>query len=171
MFNAEEQGLVGSAAYARAQAAMAAPIVGVFQMDMIGYNVDPPRSWEVHAGFSASSDVQARSVALANILRMLAGEVSPALEAPQIYTSDGPGNEDPAEGRSDHASFHVHGYAACACTEDFFAGPMPGHPPHERNPNYHKDTDTFVDEIYAADIARVVAAAAWAKATETANGV
>ncbi|HSK39024.1 MAG TPA: M28 family peptidase, partial [Arenibaculum sp.] len=68
LFNAEEHGLVGSKAYARSQAAVAAPIVAVYQMDMIGYNRLPPRSWEVHAGYSRSTDVQERSRLLADRL-------------------------------------------------------------------------------------------------------
>jgi bacterial leucyl aminopeptidase len=87
--------------------------------------------------------------------------VSPNLPAPQIYLSKDP---DPAEERSDHASFQLVGYPACVTSEDFFAGPRPGSPKSEANPNYHKKGDTFVDPEYAADIARAVAAAAWATA-------
>ncbi|PSB04948.1 M20/M25/M40 family metallo-hydrolase [Merismopedia glauca] len=156
LFNAEEHGLVGSQAYARKQAMIAAPIVGVYQMDMVGYNVSPPRSFEVHVGYAASDDVQERSQVLAERLQKLVSTLSPNLESPQIYTQP-----DPAEGRSDHASFHQRGYAACVTSEDFFAGPLPTSPSAEPNPNYHKDRDTFVDFDYAADIARVVGAAAW----------
>ena len=63
LFNAEEEGLVGSQAYARLQKSLGTPIVGVFQMDMIGYNRDPPRTWEVHAGFAGSASVESKSVA------------------------------------------------------------------------------------------------------------
>jgi bacterial leucyl aminopeptidase len=156
LFNAEEHGLVGSQAYARKQAIIAAPIVGVYQMDMVGYNVNPPRSFEVHVGYAASDDVQTRSLVLAERLQKLVSVLSPNLELPQIYTQP-----DPAEGRSDHASFHQRGYAACVTSEDFFAGPLPTSPNSEPNPNYHKDRDTFVDFDYAADIARLVGAAAW----------
>ncbi|MGL5942864.1 MAG: M20/M25/M40 family metallo-hydrolase [Waterburya sp.] len=156
LFNAEEHGLVGSQAYARKQAIMAAPIVGVYQMDMVGYNVNPPRSFEVHVGYAASTNVQERSLVLAQRLEPLVPILSPTLESPQIYTQP-----DPAEGRSDHASFHQRGYAACLTSEDFFAGPLPTSPTDEPNPNYHKDKDTFVDFEYAADIARLVGAAAW----------
>ena len=154
LFNAEEHGLVGSKFYARNQAALSAPIVAVYQMDMIGYNVKPPRSFEVHAGYSASPEVEARSLVLAERINRLVPELSPNLKLPQIYTQP-----DPAEGRSDHASFQEHGYAACTISEDFFAGPQPDSPTAEPNPNYHKDKDTFVDLEYAADIARVIAAA------------
>jgi bacterial leucyl aminopeptidase len=125
-------------------------------MDMVGYNVNPPRSFEVHVGYAASDDVQTRSLVLAERLQKLVSVLSPNLELPQIYTQP-----DPAEGRSDHASFHQRGYAACVTSEDFFAGPLPTSPNSEPNPNYHKDRDTFVDFDYAADIARLVGAAAW----------
>jgi bacterial leucyl aminopeptidase len=156
LFNAEEHGLVGSQAYARTQAAIAAPIVGVYQMDMVGYNVNPPRSFEVHVGYQASANVQKRSLVLAKRLQRLVSVLSPNLQSPQIYTQP-----DPAQGRSDHASFHQRGYAACVTSEDFFAGPLPTSPTAEPNPNYHRDGDTFVDFDYAADIARLVGAAAW----------
>lgn len=159
LFNAEEHGLVGSKAYARTQAALAAPIIGVYQMDMIGYNVAPPRSFEVHVGYMPSADVQSRSLVLAERMKRLMTTVSSNLELPQIYIQP-----DPAAGRSDHASFHERGYAACVTSEDFFIGPEPGSPAAEANPNYHKDKDTFVDFDYVADIARVIAAATWVTA-------
>lgn len=164
LFNAEEHGLVGSKAYAREQAAVGAPILAVFQMDMVGYNRQPPRTFEVHAGFLGSSEVEERSLALARRVGRMANEVSPGLEPPQIYSSSGPQDRDPADGRSDHSSFQQVGYPACAVTEDFFAGPV-GAPEAEPNPNYHMTSDTFVDERYAAEIARAVAAAAWVTAT------
>lgn len=159
LFNAEEHGLVGSQAYARKQATIAAPIVGVYQMDMIGYNVNPPRSFEVHIGYAASANVQERSQVLAQRIERLVPLLSPNLTLPQIYT-----RPDPAEGRSDHASFHQRGYAACVTSEDFFAGPLPTSPDSEPNPNYHKDQDTFIDFDYAADIARAIGGAVWISA-------
>ncbi len=166
LFNAEEHGLVGSKAYARDQAALEAAIVGVFQMDMIGYNRVPPPTFEVHAGFWPSADVEDRSLVLAERLVTVTEAVSPELPVPQLYRSEGPAPEqrDPAEGRSDHASFHLLGYAACAVSEDFFAGPGPGSQGGEPNPNYHLSSDTFVDTEYAAAIARAVAAAVWVTA-------
>lgn len=163
LFNAEEHGLVGSKAYARDQASKAAQIVAVMQMDMIGYNVSPPRSWELHAGFWPSQEVQRRSLELAEHIKRLTGKVSPNLEAPQLHVSEGPSptERDPAEGRSDHASFQERGYPACTASENFFLGP--GDQDLDRNPNYHEkgDKPEFVDVAYAADIARVIAAAAW----------
>jgi bacterial leucyl aminopeptidase len=163
LFNAEEHGLVGSKAYARDQAAKAAPIVAVLQMDMIGYNVEAPRTWELHAGYWPSQEVQRRSLALAERVSRLTGQVSPELQAPQLYVSQGPlpADRDPAESRSDHAAFQERGYPACVASEDFFAGPDAHAPEPEGNPHYHQKEDTFVDASYAADIARVVAASAW----------
>jgi hypothetical protein len=164
LFNAEEHGLVGSDAYARNEAALAAPIVAVYQMDMIGYNREPPRTYEVHCGIRQYPDVEKESLELADKIGRLAAHVSPDLPAPEIYDSKDPEeNGDPAEARSDHYSFQVVGYPACVATEDLFPGiSEPG--TSDSNPNYHRVTDTDVDTEYAADIARAVAAAAWATA-------
>lgn len=163
LFNAEEHGLVGSKAYARAQAARQERIDAVFQMDMIGFggaHAAPPREFEAHAGFPPSAEVERRSLALAQLVREAAARVSPALNAPQIYP-DQPGGDDPAAGRSDHAAFQERGYAACVVSEDFFVGPKPDSPPAAPNPDYHKGTDRRIDYEYAAHIVRAVAAAAW----------
>jgi hypothetical protein len=84
--------------------------------------------------------------------------VSPELEVPQLYRSTSPSG-DPADGRSDHAAFQAQGFPACCASEDFFVGPNQESPEPEENPHYHRHTDHFVDETFAADIARVVAAA------------
>ena len=160
LFNAEEHGLVGSKAYARDEAARGAKIAGVFQMDMVGYNREPPRTFEVHAGFLGSAEVQQGSGALAERIAAAVRQVSPRLPEPQIYLSTSVQERDPAEGRSDHASFQLVGYSACAASEDFFAGPGPA-AGSEPNPDYHMSSDTFVDPEYAADIARAVGCAAW----------
>jgi hypothetical protein len=162
LFNAEEQGLIGSAVYARQQRAAGADILAVLQLDMIGFNRSDPRSWELHAGHRADPDVEATSLRLAAELHDLTALVSPKLSPPQIYHS-GLSGGDPADGRSDHSSFQSRGYPACLASEDFFAGPTGTVP--EPNPDYHRRTDTFVDPEFAADIARVVAAAAFVHAT------
>jgi bacterial leucyl aminopeptidase len=163
LFNAEEHGLVGSKAYARDQAVLGTPIIAVFQMDMIGYDVQPERTFELHAGFTLSPVVEARSLALAQVIAELVPRVSPALPAPQIYPISG--ESDPAERRSDHYSFQLHGYTACLASEDLFAGPGSGAPPAEMNSQYHLPTDAVINAGYAADIARLVTAAAWITAT------
>jgi Zn-dependent M28 family amino/carboxypeptidase len=162
LFNAEEHGLVGSRAYARSLAALGAPVVADYQMDMIGYDVLAERTFEMHSGFSASSAVQSRSLQLAQLVAALVPQVSGSLPVPQMYSD---GGSDPAQGRSDHYSFQAEGYAACLACEDFFAGPGAGAPAPEPNPQYHMPTDNFVNYPYAASIARAVTAAAWLTAT------
>lgn len=162
LFNAEEQGLVGSKSYARAQAAQQVEIAAVFQMDMIGFRrqqTQPARNFEIHAGFTAEPDVEERSLALAQLVHETVSRVSPNLNPPQIYPNV-LGGIDPAAGRSDHAAFQQRGYAACIVCEDFFVGPAPDSPPAAPNPNYHRNTDVQIDYEYAADIARVVTGAA-----------
>jgi bacterial leucyl aminopeptidase len=148
VFNAEEEGLVGSQAYASYQRSIEAPVIAVLQMDMIGYNKQVPRSWEIHAGFSRSSIVEDRSASLGAIIAQLVERVSPQLPLPQLY-------------RSDHASFHVHDYPSRLSSEDLFPGPGSHAPVEKGNPEYHRRTDTFIDAEFAADIARAVAATAW----------
>ena len=164
LFNAEEQGLVGSRAYVRDEAARASDVVAAFQLDMVGFDAVPGRAFELHAGFSTDPDVQAASVALAGLVAAMAAQLSPAMPAPQVYP--GPdGTRDPAEQRSDHFSFQLFGYPACLASEDFFAGPGPDAPAPDANPDYHLPTDTAVATTYARDIARAVTAAAWVCST------
>ena len=68
LFNDEENGLVGSKAYARQLSAAGAQIAGMFQMDMIGFNQAEPRTWELHVGFSPSPETEARSLPLADLI-------------------------------------------------------------------------------------------------------
>jgi bacterial leucyl aminopeptidase len=89
-------------------------------------------------------------VALAELIALVAPRVSLSLPPPQIF---GAGEEDPAEQRSDHASFQEHGYPACLISEDFFIGPGLDASEPEGNPNYHKREDISVDAAYVADIA------------------
>jgi len=169
LFNAEEVGLVGSGEYARNQKVLVPwnfrESFAVYQMDMIGYNREPPLTYEIHAG-SDVDEVQNLACALAERIVRLSEEISPNLPRPQIILNTGLAkkDKDPAYNRSDHYSFNVVGLPACLTIEDFFADPRPGSPQSEPNPDYHKRSDTFVDPEYAADIARAVAAAAWATA-------
>jgi leucyl aminopeptidase len=132
-------------------------------MDMIGFDVLPERTFELHAGFTPSLAVESRSLALAQMIGELVPQVSPSLPAPQLYPAGG--EPDPAERRSDHYSFQLHGHTACLASEDLFAGPGSGAPPAEMNPDYHLPTDAAINPGYAADIARAVIAAAWVTAT------
>jgi len=158
LFNAEEQGRIGSMAYARRCKVRGEAITAVWQMDMIGFNATPPQTWEIHAGFATSLPVEARSRRLADLLAATAALVTD-LPPAQIHHSGTPGG-DGADGRSDHTSFQAQGYAACVVTEDFFLD-GPGAAAPDMNPHYHRAADLVVDPDYAAALTRAVAAAAW----------
>jgi Zn-dependent M28 family amino/carboxypeptidase len=163
LFNSEEVGIVGSAEYAAACAALGEKILGVFHMDMIGHDGTPPPDFEVHAGHvppwpSNGGVLQACSRRLADVIDRLRPAVSPCLPTPQIFDTQ----KDPGVGLSDHSRFHESGYAACVVSEDFFPG---GGLPGDQNPNYHRSTDVAVDAAFAASVGRLVAAAAWSMAT------
>jgi bacterial leucyl aminopeptidase len=158
LFNAEEVGLVGSGEYARDQRALlgGGGIGAVYQMDMIGYNREPPVTYEIYAGSDPGLAVQDKAFVLAERIGKLSEQVSPNLPAPQIYLNRGvEEDKELLYHRSDHYSFNLVEYPACLTIEDYSA---------EFNPEYHSRSDTSIDPEYAADIARAVAAAAWATA-------
>jgi Zn-dependent M28 family amino/carboxypeptidase len=161
-FNAEESGLVGSRAYAASLKAAGAPVTAVVCADMIGYNSDEERAWELHAGFT-NPRVRDLGVPLARVVADAAaqlGELPPA----QLYTATTPtGGTDPtrfdgAINRSDHASFQEQGYPAVLVSEDFFPN-RPSEPADDPNPNYHSNADIEVDGEYAAAITRAMSVA------------
>jgi leucyl aminopeptidase len=158
LFNAEEVGLVGSGEYARDQRALlgGGGIGAVYQMDMIGYNREPPVTYEIYAGSDPGLAVQDKAFVLAERIGKLSEQVSPNLPTPQIYLNRGvEEDKELLYHRSDHYSFNLVEYPACLTIEDYSA---------EFNPEYHSRSDTSIDPEYAADIARAVAAAAWATA-------
>ncbi len=164
LFNAEEQGLVGSQEYARDQAQAKAAVVAVYQLDMIGYLEEQnniPLPFEVHVGHRNCPAVEQRSLKLAQQIEKLVPQISPNLKSPQIYTTP-----DAGDPRSDHSSFQQVGYTACLVSEDLFMGPPEVPRPGVNNPNYHTARDLQVDFEYAADIVRLVAAAAWITAKQ-----
>ncbi|MCR8574775.1 M28 family metallopeptidase [Streptomyces sp. Isolate_219] len=155
LFNAEEQGLVGSKAYARAAAAAGDRIVGVLQMDMIAGFQGGTRTMEIHTGSSVPGPVVGASDALGGLVAQAAPAVAADFSLQALA-----GSGDPAAGRSDHASFHERGWAAAAVCENFFDDTAPATGTRQ----YHMPGDTLLDEDhdtdYAAAIARTVAAAA-----------
>lgn len=154
-FNAEESGLVGSKAYAAWMKSCNAPIKAVVCMDMVGYNSDEERTFEVHAGYY-DNGVRDASVPIAEAVADWAATLG-ALEPAQIYkgtsTLGAPDRDvyDGAINRSDHAAFHQQGYPAVVVTEDFFAN-LATEPGADPNPNYHRSSDLTIDSEYAADI-------------------
>jgi FMN phosphatase YigB (HAD superfamily) len=158
LFNAEEQGLVGSKFYARAAAARGEAIVGVFQMDMIAGLQDgsAPRM-EIHAGSRVPGPVVHASDALGGLVAHTTEAIAPEFTVQQLT-----GPDDPAVGRSDHASFHERGWAAVAVSEDLFS--TPDGAPGTGTRQYHTPGDTLSDvdhdAEFAATIARCVTATA-----------
>jgi hypothetical protein len=162
LFNCEEIDKSGSATYTLGLGASRVEIAAAFHIDMIGYHQATPGAFEVHAGFYApeapnSMEARARSADQALLIEHLRPIVT-TLRAAEISTT----LEDPGLGRSDHSMFHRSGYPACWIAEDFF--PEDG-PLSNLNPNYHKSGDTVIMADYAAQVGRLVGAAAWIAAT------
>lgn len=155
-FNAEEAGLVGSKAYAALLKSHNAPVITAICMDMIGYNSDSQRHWEIHAGYSDPA-IRDLSVPFAQQIAA-AAQAYGVLPAGQIYqgTSSSTGAPDRslydgAINRSDHAAFHQQGWPAVVVSEDFFAN-LASETSADANVNYHRASDTMVDVAYARDI-------------------
>jgi hypothetical protein len=161
-FNAEETGLVGSKAYAAKMKSLGAPIRAVICLDMIGYNSDPNRIFEIHAGFT---DPAIRDLSLPLVAPVANAAAAYSRLAPaQVYSgtswNGAPDRSvfDGAINRSDHAAFHQQGYPAILVSEDFFAN-LASEPSADPNPNYHRAADTTIDLTYARDIVCAVAKA------------
>lgn len=162
-FNAEEQGLIGSKAYAQHMKAASAPIRAVICMDMIGYNSDANRIFEIHAGYTDAA-VRDASLPIADAIAAWAACLS-VLPPAQVYrgtsqTAGAPDRTlyDGAINRSDHAAFHQQGYPAVVVSEDFFAN-LSAEPGADPNPDYHRSGDLVIDAAYAADITCAIAMA------------
>ncbi len=154
-FNAEESGLLGSKAYAADLKGQNAPIKAVVCADMIGFNADANRLFEIHAGYTDPA-IRDLSMPLANRLAAAAAEYG-VLAPAQIYRGtswNGAPDRDVYDGainRSDHAAFHQQGYGAVLASEDFFAN-YSTEPLADPNPNYHRQSDQVIDLAYARDI-------------------
>jgi hypothetical protein len=156
LFNAEEQGLIGSKMYARAAAAAGDGIAAVLQMDMIaGLQDGRARTVEIHAGSAVPGPVVDASNVLGDRVAEAVMAVASDVEIQRLT-----GDTDPAAGRSDHASFHERGWAAVAVSENFFDDTAPASGTRQ----YHLPGDTLHDTDhdtdYAAEIARSVTVAA-----------
>jgi len=141
-FSAEEWGLYGSRHYAQAAKAAGEEIIGVVNMDMIGYEDVPPEDIDVISNGS-SEWLGDRYIAAAQRYALL-----PTLKIVNAGFRS-----------SDHSPFWDQGYAALCGIED--AG-VP-------NPYYHKTTDTL-DKLNM-DFATAVTKASLALAAELAQPV
>jgi len=169
LFNAEEQGLVGSRIYAeQLKSSGQAQVAAVIQLDMIGWRSGSPTPalFEIHGtGQKDHALLHAPAGQLAAIVKSAAAEVSPSLAAQVHPLPDC--DFDPAAHRSDHESFLVQGWPACLVAEDLWAE-VCASPAQTGNPAYHTAQDVAIDRAYAADVARAAAAAAWILARPTA---
>lgn len=149
LFNAEETGRTGSLRYAEELGANGIRVVAMFQLDMIGRR-EETRAWEIHAGERARGNAR-----LSERLAAVWPQVSPDLDMPAMLFESS--KEGHVYSRSDHYSFASLGYPAVLVCER-------GVPRFADDPNgdrhYHTERDTCINPQLAADIARVVAAAA-----------
>ncbi len=113
----EEQGLFGSAYYAKLIKKNNENIMGALNMDMIGYDSNDDTKFEIHTKSGGS-------LAMSDKLQQITKDYSFNLK---------PVVRNPGTDRSDHASFWSQGYSAIHFSEAFFTG--------DANPNYHKSTD------------------------------
>jgi len=126
LFTGEEQGLLGSEAYAADLSAASADVVGVVNSDMIGWNT--PRSQPVlglhirrtsnPAGYAGDLRIAQAYIDVVNGCGLRQGVV------PEIRP-DG-------DGASDHSSFWSFGWPAVMLNEDWY---------NDHTPHYHKRSD------------------------------
>jgi leucyl aminopeptidase len=155
-FTGEEQGLLGSHAYAISH--NLSGLQGVVNLDMAGYDGDGDRCFELHVGTQLASDAVGQCFAHA-----LAAYGSPLNPLSYDYLTNA------ATTRSDHSSFWSQGVGAVEVLENFFTATSPGGcgETYDFSPNYHRSTDTF-DQVtlpFAYDTARAAIAAAFSLAS------
>jgi photosystem II stability/assembly factor-like uncharacterized protein len=131
-FSGEEQGLLGSAAYAEKASDQGDTILGVLNCDMIAYDGNGDRVMEVHSGLPEQNQ------ALADILIGVISDYGLNL-VPEKIT-------DGASHSSDHASFWDYGFPAILGHEDY----------QDRNPYMHltQDRVTAFDSSYYIDFVK-----------------
>jgi photosystem II stability/assembly factor-like uncharacterized protein len=139
LWSGEEQGLLGSAAYAAEAAYRGDTIVGVYNFDMIAWDGNGDNSVELHCGTMASSLI------LGILFDSVVTDYNISL-APDILTWQ-------STDRSDHASFWDNNYPAMLGIEDFSS---------DFNPYYHTTGDnmTHIDSLLFTSYVKAVVGAA-----------
>jgi hypothetical protein len=163
-FNAEEIGLKGSRAYAPIMKDKDIPIKAVVNIDMIGYNNDKHKTFEIHAGYY-DPNIRDLCLPIAEVIKQWSDNQG-KLGTAQIYKGTIVGGAhdfdrnkyDGAIERSDHFPFQERGYPACHISEDFFAN-YPTESSSDPNPNYHRFMDKVIDIPYTSDIVNSAALA------------
>jgi hypothetical protein len=145
-FTGEEEGKIGSAAFASGVAASGDSVVAVVNLDMIAYNGDGIPAMDVHAGTDAASqDLGRRFIGLA---ALAAPDLLPALIT------------DRASGASDHASFWSRGIPSILVIEDLAGTEGDPDDPGDFNGRLHtpEDRAAKLDPVYHRDVARTALA-------------
>jgi hypothetical protein len=121
LFTGEEQGLLGSQAYAAQRWNMGEHISGVINLDMIGFNSDNEPTFDLYA-----SSLVSGSVELAHTFEQVVSAYGLDLE-PRLMIDDELGSW------SDNKSFWDQGYPAILVIEDW----------RDHTPHYHLASDTI----------------------------
>jgi hypothetical protein len=146
LFTGEEQGLYGSASYAGLAQTNGDNIVGVLNLDMLGWDSKPPATFQLHTrtvtapGYSNDLALAATFTNAATVYA-LTPDIVPVVKADGLTASD-------------HSSFWNRGYAAICAIEDYGA---------DFNPYYHTVNDTLARmnmRYYTAAVRAAVASAA-----------
>ena len=151
-FCLEEEGLLGSLAYAEGLKAAGREIAGALVLECVGYASDDDGSQTAPPGTPVAVPT------IGNFLAVVGNTVSAALTASVARAAEPhvpvvplvmPGNGEllPDTRRSDHAAFWHYGFPAVLLTDTA----------NFRNPNYHRATDTL-DTLNLEFLIRVVAA-------------
>ncbi len=119
LFSGEELGLLGSHYYANIAAENQENILGVINLDMLGYDGNGDGIFEIHAAEVGNS------VQLGQLIQQNVDQFTLPLQ-PELIVEN-------ATRRSDHASFWEYGYSAILIIEDF----------SDFNPYYHTIEDIF----------------------------
>ncbi|MCS6844059.1 MAG: M20/M25/M40 family metallo-hydrolase [Caldilineales bacterium] len=138
----EEQGLIGSDAYARRASQRNENILGVINLDMIGWNTPgSPPDIDLHANANLPATLDLADL-FADVIAAYGLDLIPQI------VPDG-------TGASDHASFWSRGYTAILGIEDYRGSP------NDFNPYYHTSNDQLsrLDMAYFTDFVRAAVAA------------
>lgn len=130
-FTGEEQGLLGSAAFAADH--NLSGYRGVINLDMFGYDADDDRCFELHVGVLPASDKVGQCLAQA----LAAYNLNISAD---YLTSE-------ATSASDHASFWSRGVGAVLLHENGFTAGSTCGGVRDRNPYYHTVNDTIANSF------------------------
>lgn len=136
LWTGEEQGLLGSQAYAQRSSGMGEEIVAVVNLDMIGWDGVGGPDMDLHADEEVAGSLRLAEV-FSEVVRLYDLDLVPDI---LVAGTD----------RSDHASFWDEGYAAILGIEDFY----PNY--HDFNPYYHSAEDRLesLNLAYFTEMAR-----------------